>query len=58
MSNVIDIEERHASKYHLRVYRDRYLKAWHPMGYGTTFKPIVREGKEWVLRGYRFNSCD
>jgi len=58
MSNIIEILEKHESKYNLRVFRDRYLSAWHPMGYGTTFKPIRKEGDMWVLEGYRFNSCD
>ena len=58
MSNIIEILEKHESKLHLRERRESILSAWHPMGYGTTFKPIRKEGDMWVLEGYRFNSCD
>ena len=38
---------------------ERVERAYHPLGYGTTFRPLseIEPGK-WSASGYRYNSCD
>jgi len=31
---------------------------YHPVGYGTSFRPIEPKENGYVARGYRYNSCD
>lgn len=39
--------------------RQRYLNAYHPYGYSTSFDPVfVNDDGTYELEGYRYDSCD
>ena len=40
------------------VIADKYVKRWHPGGYGTSTKVITPEKSEPFLKLERRNSCD
>jgi hypothetical protein len=55
-----DIRERIVAKDEvlLAMEINKYLKEFHPLGYGTRVESKKKEGDVWVAVMYRYASCD
>jgi len=56
MSNCIRVYEEYDSYYAARKFKNGYERSW-PWAYGTHLE-IIRSKDKFVVKGYRFNSCD
>lgn len=53
-----DYEISGRSKKEVQAAIDQIMGQYNPLGYGTTFGTIRKEGDRYVARGHRYNSAD
>jgi len=54
---MIYVKETFSTKADAEKYKENYLNAYHPCGYGTVLSIQEKDGK-FIVNGSRYSSCD